>query len=708
MPLTPGTTLGPYQIESPLGAGGMGEVYKARDTRLDRTVAIKVLPEHVAADPDLKQRFEREARTVAALNHPHICALYDIGSQDGIDFLVMEYLDGETVAQRLEKGALPLDQALKVAIEIADALDKAHRQGIVHRDLKPANIMLTKAGAKLLDFGLAKLRKPGVVGRETFSAATTLSEPLTARGTILGTLPYMAPEQLEGKDTDARSDVFAFGAVVYEMVTGKRVFTGDSQASLIAAILGSQPNPMSTVEPITPRALDRVVTKCLAKDPDDRWHTAHDLTDELKWISHEGVQPAGSGAADLRDEVALVAAVHSKRGRYLVGVAVAVSLTLMTAVAVWWSTGLSEPAPLTVTRTTVTLPADQRLVRTQGAAPLALSPDGTRLVYASGDSGASQLYLRELDQFDVTALPGTEGAQHPFFSPDGEWVGFFADGLLQKVEIAGGLPLTICDAPIVGRGGSWGPEDTIIFQPGAGSPGLLRVSAAGGEPKPLESVDAQMDSSSFAWPSFLPDGSALLTTLNYGTRDPQIAVLSLESGEWHLVADGSHPRYAPPGYVVYYEARGGLQAVGFDSDRLAVLGSPVSVLNSVYRASSGGAPFFEVSLTGSLIYLSGGLERSLMWVDRRGQGLPAIDEQRGFRFPALSPDGTKVAVNVDPRPSELWIYDLERGNPRSACRWNAQGPERPERPLTALVVRRQSGVVHFRRGLVLDTSRWKR
>ena len=618
MPLAPGTSLGPYQIESPLGAGGMGEVYKARDTRLDRTVAIKVLPEHVAADPDLKQRFEREAKTISSLNHPHICTLYDIGNQDGIDFLVMEHLDGETLAQRLEKGPVPLDQALQVAVEIADALDKAHRQGIVHRDLKPGNIMLTKSGAKLLDFGLAKLRTPGIVGTG-FSAATTLSEPLTARGTILGTLSYMAPEQLEGKDTDARTDMFAFGAIVYEMVTGRRVFTGDSQASLIAAILGSQPSPMSTVAPITPLALDRVITKCLAKDPDDRWHTAHDLTDELKWITHEQGQPVGS-AADVRDIVPSGAAVPSKGDRYRVGVMAAVGLVLVTALAVWWLAGLSERAPGAVTRTTLTLPSDQRLVRTARAAPLALSPDGTRLVYASDDSGAARLYLRQLDQFDVTALPGTEGAEHPFFSPDGEWVGFFADGLLQKVAVAGGLPVTICDGPVVGRGSSWGPDDTIVFQPGVGSPGLLRVSASGGEPQPLTSADPQLDNSSLAWPSFLPDGRALLTTLNYASREPQIAVLSLESGEWQLVGDGGHARYVPPGYLVYYdETRGGLQAVGFDADRLEVLGSPISVIDSVYRSPSAGAPFFGVSLAGALVYLSGGLDRSLMWVDRRAK-----------------------------------------------------------------------------------------
>ena len=651
MALQPGTRLGPYEIQSQLGAGGMGEVYKATDTRLDRTVAIKVLLAHVADDPDLRQRFEREAKTISSLNHPHICTLHDIGQQDGIDFLVMEYLEGETLAQRLTKGPLPTEQVLRYATEIADALDKAHRKGITHRDLKPGNIMLTKAGTKLLDFGLAKLRDPKTAGL-SLSQRPTQSASLTGEGKILGTLQYMAPEQLEGKDADARTDIFAFGALVYEMATGQKAFKGESQASLIGAILRDEPPPVSTLQPMTPAALDRVVKTCLAKDPDDRWQSAGDIWRQVKWIIEGGSQPG-------------VAVPVPQRASWRQGIPLAVATLvvggIITAVAVWWSTGLSEPAPRTVTRTTLTLPADQRLVRSQGAAPMALSPDGTRLVYASGDSGAAQLYLRDLDQFDVTALPGTEGARHPFFSPAGEWVGFFADGLLQKVAIAGGLPLTICAAPVVGRGATWGPDATIIFQPGPGLSGLLRVSAGGGEPEPLESADPQMDSSSFAWPSYLPDGSALLTTLNYGTREPQIVVLSLESGEWQLLADGTHPRYVPPSYLVYYTSRGGLQAVGFDADRLEVLGSPVSVIDSVYRAPSAGAPFFEVSLTGSLVYLSGGLDRSLMWVDRRGQGSPATEERRGFRFPALSPDGTKVAVSIDPGPSELWVYDLERG-----------------------------------------------
>ncbi len=348
MPLTPGTTLGPYEIQAPLGAGGMGEVYRARDTRLDRTVAIKVLPEHVAADPDLKQRFEREARTVAALNHPHICTLHDIGTQDGIDFLVMEYLDGETLAQRLDKGALPLDQALQVAIEIADALDKAHRQGIVHRDLKPGNIMLTTAGAKLLDFGLAKLKPVG--GDLGVSGMPTQSAGLTDAGMILGTLQYMAPEQLEGQEADARTDIFAFGMTVYEMVTGKKAFEGNSQASLIAAIMHVDPPTLSSSQELSPHALDRLVKKCLAKDPDRRWNSAHDLHDELVWIAEGGGHVVATPVE---------AAPRRIRDRFVGAGAGALLATVLASVAAWV---ILRPEPPPVTRFEVTTPAEGPLI----------------------------------------------------------------------------------------------------------------------------------------------------------------------------------------------------------------------------------------------------------------------------------------------------------------------------------------------------------
>src|SRR5215510_7686321 len=302
MPLSPGSHLGPYEIQSPIGAGGMGEVYKAKDTRLDRVVAVKVLPAHVASDLDLKQRFEREAKTLAALSHPHICPVFDVGQQDGVDFLVMEYLEGQTLAGRLEKGALPLDQALQYAVQIADALDKAHRRGIVHRDLKPGNIFLVRRGgpsgppdAKLLDFGLAKMQPAGAVAG--MSVAGTMTSPLTAQGTILGTLHYMAPEQVEGKDADARSDIFSLGAIVYEMVTGKRAFEGKSAASVMASILEPDPPAMSSLQPLTPRSVDRIVATCFAKDPDDRWQTARDLLRQLKWIAEAGAQAIGGARA---------------------------------------------------------------------------------------------------------------------------------------------------------------------------------------------------------------------------------------------------------------------------------------------------------------------------------------------------------------------------------------------------------------------------
>ena len=431
---------------------------------------LEVLPEHVASDPDLKQRFEREARTVAALNHPHICTLHDIGSQDGIDFLVMEYLDGETVAQRLEKGALPLDQALTVAIAIADALDKAHRQGIVHRDLKPANIMLTKAGAKLLDFGLAKLRKS--VGAEGFSQATTQSEPVTARGTILGTLPYMAPEQVEGREADARTDAFAFGAVLYEMATGRRAFAGDSPASLIAAILEREPAPLATLQPMTPVALDRIVRTCLAKAPDDRWQSMGDVSRQLTWALESVADPSVDGS---RSVVAVPWLGTAMRAAPWVMVAL-----LAVLVVVNWSSTPIE-APRRVVRTSIPLPVGQQ-VTAQVGHPLAVSQDGRTLAYTTNESGTTRLYLRDLAQSDVSAVPQSDGARFPFFSPDGEWVGFWTGGTLYRVPSTGGQPLPIGNAPGLGFGAAWGPDETIVFSTGLE---MYRIPAAGGQAERL-------------------------------------------------------------------------------------------------------------------------------------------------------------------------------------------------------------------------------
>src|ERR1700726_2577620 len=424
MPILSGKRLGPYEILAAIGAGGMGEVYRAKDTRLDRTVAIKVLPRHLVDSSEMKERFEREARTIASLNHPHICTLYDVGHQDGTDFLVMEYLEGETLAQRLIKGPLPLDQVLQYAIEIADALDKAHRKGVTHRDLKPGNIMLTKSGTKLLDFGLAKLKQEVAPANVQLSQLPTANEPLTAQGTIVGTLQYISPEQLEGKEVDARTDIFAFGEVVYEMATGKRTFEGKSQASLIAKILETDPPPISSLQPMTPPALDRVVKRCLAKEPEKRWQTASDLCEELKWIAEESTTRAAFAAvpATSRRKNWLKTALWS---------AAALGTSFLVGFTVW---SLKPAAPKPVTRFAMYLP--QRLSLLDSA--IAISPDGTRMVYAAGTSNLStQLYIRQMDGLEARPIPGTAGGGNPFFSPDGQWIGFATFGELMKVSLSG-------------------------------------------------------------------------------------------------------------------------------------------------------------------------------------------------------------------------------------------------------------------------------
>jgi len=480
MAISSGRRLGPYEILSAVGAGGMGEVYRARDTRLDRIVAIKVLPPHLADKPELRERFEREARTIASLNHPHICVLHDIGHQEGTDFLVLEYLEGETLAERLKKGPLPLEQVLQYAIEIADALDKAHRKGITHRDLKPGNIMLTKSGAKLLDFGLAKLRQETTpTPNISLSKLPTANEPATAVGTILGTLQYMAPEQLEGKEADARTDIFAFGVVVYEMATGKKAFEGNSQASLIAKILESDPPAISSLQPMTPPSLDRIVKRCIAKDPDERWQSARDICEQLRWISRAGPQSDASVSARItsrswRKTLAWVAA----------GLIVCVTIGL----TVWNLKPTSSQAPRPVTRFSLTLPASQHLVSSDSPT-IAISPDGSRVAYVASQGGNSeQMYIRSMDASEAKPVPGTEGATSPFFSPDGQWLGFFTGSEVKKVSVTGGPPVTVSNAiAIVYRDATWGSDDIITFQSSAAL-GFFQAPASGGLPKILSTL----------------------------------------------------------------------------------------------------------------------------------------------------------------------------------------------------------------------------
>jgi serine/threonine protein kinase/Tol biopolymer transport system component len=654
MALTTGTRLGPYEIQSPLGAGGMGEVYKARDTRLDRTVAIKVLPEHVATDPELRQRFEREAKTLAALSHPHICLIHDVGSEQGVDYLVMEHLEGETLAQRLSRGALPLDQALQVAIQIADALDKAHRKGIVHRDLKPGNIMLTKAGAKLLDFGLAKLRPAARAGAVALSQAPTVTspfgvargEPITGAGSILGTFQYMAPEQVEGQEADARTDIFAFGAVVYEMVTGRKAFEGKSQASLIAAILERDPAPMSSLQPVSPPSLGRVVRKCLAKDPDRRWQSANDLHDELRWIADADAQ-AEATAPQKRGTST------SDRRRAWTPIA-AVAVLGMIALAIPAVRHLREtppPAPPETRLEIVTPPTDQ-------PTSFALSPDGRQIVFVASGDGESRLWLRSLATTTAQPLAGTVGATYPFWSPDGRAIGFFTGNALKRLDIGGGAPQSLA-AVTAGRGGTWNADGVILFSQNARGP-LFRVPASGGEAVAATKLDRQTD---HRFPVFLPDGRQFLFYVQ-GTPDTTgIFLGSLDSADIRrLTPADTAGVYLSSGWLLW--VRGGtLVAQRLDLGQKALTGDPVTLADPVAIGTSN-AGAISVSVTGFVAYRAGAaIRRQLVWVDRTGKALGTMGgpDENGLSAPSVSPDGRRVAVqrtvggNLD-----IWLLDGSR------------------------------------------------
>jgi Tol biopolymer transport system component/predicted Ser/Thr protein kinase len=653
MSLTSGTRLGPYEVLTPLGAGGMGEVYRARDTRLDRTVAVKILPSHLSNDPTLRQRFEQEAKAVSSLNHPHICALYDVGHQDGTEFLIMEYLEGETLARQLEKGALPLVQVLKYGVEIADALDKAHRQGIIHRDLKPGNIMITKSGAKLLDFGLAKAAVPLATGM-TLTAAVTRTTPVTQPGTIVGTFQYMSPEQIEGKELDSRSDIFSFGAVLYEMLTGERAFQGKSQLSVASAILEKEPAPISTIKPLTPPALDRAIRRCLAKDPEDRWQTARDLLLELKWIAEAGSQVG-------------VPALLVPQRRVREGLAwAAAAAFILTTVAFAIGFGLRAPKPPSQPmRLTAEIGADANLFTDVGPAAI-LSPDGARLAFvASGSDQKRRIYVRWLDQFQATVLSGTDNARDPFFSPDGQWLGFFADGKLKKISVQGGPVVTLCNVSN-DRGGSWGEDGTIVFTPEF-RVALSKISAAGGIPQPLTILDQQAGEITHRWPQVLPGGKAVLFTssthgVNY--EDSDIVVYSTASGQRKTVLRGGfHARYLHSGHLVYVH-EGTMFAVPFDLKRLEATGQPTPILEGVVSVPINGGAQFSFSETGNLIYIagrSGAQNVAIDWMDREGKFSPLREAPADYYFPAFSPDGKRLALTInDVKGGNIWVYEWEK------------------------------------------------
>jgi serine/threonine-protein kinase len=658
----------------------MGEVYRARDTRLDRTVAIKVLPTELSADPERRARFEREARAIAALNHPHICTLHDIGTHDSTTYLVMEHLPGQTLADRLLKGPVPLVQALDVAAQIAEALDVAHKHGIIHRDLKPGNVMLTSGGAgrsgvttaKLLDFGLAKLaahgERPALVS-ETY--AVTEAAPVTARGTILGTLQYMAPEQLEGKEADARTDLWALGAILYEMVTGRRAFEGESQVSLVGNIMNAEPAALVTLQPLTPPALERVVKKCLAKHPDDRFDTAHDLADELRWTAQVG------GAAGQPD-------AHSPRrsGIRAAVAAAGVSVGILIGAASMWVLRPVAPAHTGVVRSLVSVAPADRLhsvpadliygEQRPSQHAIALSPDGRFLVFSAMQGEHQQLYLRPVDRLDAAPIGDTDGAASPFFSPDGKWIGFWANGALRKVAAAGGPATTICEAERL-FGASWGDDDTIVY---AGYlTALFQVPAAGGTPRQLTALDARKGEVSHRLPHLLPGARAVIfTAVTHYLPDwngSEIVVQPIPGGARKTVTRGADARYVPTGHLLFVRF-GTAVAAPFDLQRLELTGGVVTVMNDVMQAANtpnstveSGAAQLTLSSSGLLAYATGGIfrdqERLLVWVDRNGREEPLPLPARAYLGPHLSPDGERVVLWTQGQERLVWVYDLRRG-----------------------------------------------
>jgi len=653
MPLASGTRLGPYEIVAAIGVGGMGELYRAKDTRLGRTVAVKVLPMDLAANAGARERMEREARAISALNHPSICTLFDIGHEDGTDYLVMEFIDGVTLADRLQAGPLPGDEARQIAAQIASALAKAHERGVIHRDLKPGNIMLTKGDAnrpgtaqvKLLDFGLAKLRESDTGNVLGSSAATR--QALTMQGTIVGTLPYMAPEQMAGQAVDARSDLFSFGAVLYEMVTGQRAFSGDTPTAVMANVMGSQPASPRTVRPNAPVGLERLILTCLAKAPADRWQSAHDVA-----LFLEAPQ----------DTTAESASPRRRRSPWFVAAAFAGGAAIgMSAALGLWLSRPGAPAPQ-IARLSVPLASDGPLVPaySPGAgASVAISRDGQRMVYVSQRSGSSILVLRRIDRAEESVLRGTEGAFSPFFSPDGRWVAYFTYSELKKVPLAGGATVAICATPPVTRGGTWADDDTIYFTPDFTS-GLQQVPAAGGRPQELTTLDLAAREGNHLFPEVLPGGDAVLFTVWKGGSFEAASVwaLSVRTGKRTEVLQGAaEPRYLPQGYLVFARA-GALLAVPFDAKTLAVLGPAVPVVEGVWNDPTTGTANYAVSYTGTLVYAPGQYSvarRRIAWVDRRGR-TEFLPLDPGFYGDLkLSPDGRRIAIHL---LNDIWVYDI--------------------------------------------------
>ena len=646
----PGQRLGVYEIIGPLGAGGMGEVYRARDTKLQRDVAIKVLPASLATDRDRLARFEREAQLLAQLNHSNIAAIYGVDTSGETQFLVLELVEGDTLADRISRaGALSISESIAIARQIGDALQAAHDKGIVHRDLKPANIALTADGhVKVLDFGLAKAMEMAPAAQSSVPSATlspTISLAMTEAGLILGTAAYMSPEQAKGRPADKRSDIWAFGCVLFEMLTGKRAFEGEDASDTLAGILRGEPD-LNLLPRGTPAQLREILSGCLAKDRKQR------LADiaVVSYLLGEGRQRRSPAERPSR--------------RTVIGVAAAVLLLAAAVIGgVGWTMRGSETPP--VTRFTVVPPAEYAVAPTNADRQLAVSPDGRKIVYASTQG----LVLRDLDRLDVQVLSGTAGARYPFWSPDGNWIGYTTGSPfeLRKVSATGGSSLLIAAMPNPPRGATWGPDDTIVFATADNSTGLMRVPAAGGEPEVLTKPDPSKGERDHVAPSYLPRGGAVLFAIPASAAasldNSEIAVLDLATRQYHsILRGGNQPQYVETGHLLY-AVNGSLRAVRFDQDTRAPIGDPVPVVEQMGTTPQGMAQY-SVSATGTLVYIpdsaaTGGALRSLVWVDRAGQETPVSGApRRAYAIPRLSHDNSRVALYIDDQDLDTWVFDL--------------------------------------------------
>jgi len=649
MTLAAGTKFGAYEITGAIGVGGMGEVYQAHDTKLGRDVAIKVLPEAFAHDPERLSRFQREAKMLAALNHPNIATIYGLEQSNGTSYLVMELVSGETLAERVKgEGALPVEEALGIAKQIAEALEAAHEKGIIHRDLKPANVKVTPEGkVKVLDFGLAKAFA-GEAADSNPSQSPTLSAVATMQGVLLGTAAYMSPEQARGKAVDKRTDIWAFGCVLYELLAGKQAFAGDDITDILAAVVRAEPD-WQALPAATPMQVRDLLRRCLQKDKTMRLRDAGDARIEI----HEALTAPPTAEP--------VAVQRSSRARLPW---VASSALALIAIALAIGFVLRAPKPSQPMRLSAEIGVDASLYAVFGPAAI-LSPDGTRLaLVAAGSDRKRRIYVRSLDQLQATALSGTENASDPFFSPDGQWIGFFADGKLKKISIQGGAAVTLCDSPS-DLGGSWGDDGTIVFTPDHVA--LSKVSSAGGRPQQLTTLDKQAGENTQRWPQVLPGSKAVLFTSNahlIGHEDADIVVYSMASGQRKtLQRGGFYARYLPSGHVVYMH-EGTLFAVPFDLKRLEITGQPAPILEGVVTVPSDGGAQFSFSETGNLVYVAGrsGFQNvSIYWMDREGKFTPLRETPGDYYSPAFSPDGKRLALEIfDGKRRDIWVYEWER------------------------------------------------